>query len=487
MTKPIKPTFKRYVVVGRETSFTYPYQLDKATDIQVFRTRDGVTTGLTEAVDFDVNNLGNPRGGTITPLIPQLPLTIGDIWSLLRIQSVDRPKNFKRRGPFAADESNPQFQKIVRNEEDAERDADEAIRQDPAIISELNPLIPQPKDRRALLFVEDAGKFSMVVSNSDPDNIEGTLGDAELAAAQAAAAASAADLSETAASLLASSADGFATNAENSAAGVPSLYKTVVIFSGTPTLAQNGVSFNVDTDSFSPVNLPTQATLGSADYRVAFTKVAGSNDLVLDPPGASTINGSASNFVLPDMFALVDAVYDGATDNWIVSARTGQDERILQIQTKTVSTVNTGNGNITQSDSIPTSSQGTQAMDIAITPKEATSRLKIKCHLIVSTVALFGTAFTIALFRDGVATAFACSAQETSFGTFSGNQGTATREMKTLIVSADIPANSTNQTIIRVRFGSGGGTQTYTLNGKAGLRKFGGVASSIIFVKEYQV
>jgi len=54
-----------------------------------------------------------------------------------------------------------------------------------------------------------------------------------------------------------------------------------------------------------------------------------------------------------------------------------------------------------------------------------------------------------------------------------------------LTIGADIPANSKSATIIKVRIGASGGSGLVTLNGKSGSRRFGGVASSLIIIKEY--
>ena len=122
-------------------------------------------------------------------------------------------------------------------------------------------------------------------------------------------------------------------------------------------------------------------------------------------------------------------------------------------------------------DTIPQSTEGTQAFSLAFTPLFSTSKLKIDITLVAaSTVSVY---FTGALFKDADAGALAAASimgydsypTTLSFSHFMNSPGTASVTFK-------------------VRFG-GHSTNNVALNGFNALRKLGGVAASSLTITEY--
>lgn len=126
-------------------------------------------------------------------------------------------------------------------------------------------------------------------------------------------------------------------------------------------------------------------------------------------------------------------------------------------------------------DTIPQNTEGREVATVSITPTSATSLL-----LIVGTVSMSnnnaGYTCGVGLFVDTTADALAAA--------FSGD-GSAEREQNITVYHV-VTAGSTTARTYKLRAGSGN-TGVTTINGAAGGRFFGGVASSGIFVVEFKV
>lgn len=145
---------------------------------------------------------------------------------------------------------------------------------------------------------------------------------------------------------------------------------------------------------------------------------------------------------------------------------------VVQIAATNYSAVATGSTMIPNDDTIPQITEGNEFMTQIITPKSATNRLFIEAKI---SLAVSSNASRIAaLFQD--ATANALAVQATYVGNFT--------DPVTLYITHDMVAGTTSSTTFRVR-GGADVAGTWTMNGQAGARKFGGVTLSSIKITEY--
>jgi len=134
--------------------------------------------------------------------------------------------------------------------------------------------------------------------------------------------------------------------------------------------------------------------------------------------------------------------------------------------------VATGTTSVSATDSIPTSGQGDQYLQVTITPRSATSKLVVE---VVISLSSSGTATTCmaALFQDATANALAAVAQ--------GSAGT--NNITTVNFRHVMTSGTTSSTTFKVRAGYNGAGTT-TVNGVASGRIFGGVCVSSIVIRE---
>lgn len=122
-------------------------------------------------------------------------------------------------------------------------------------------------------------------------------------------------------------------------------------------------------------------------------------------------------------------------------------------------------------DTIPQSSEGTEVLTLAITPKSATNYLVIE-------YSGFGyntnqVATTAALFKDSDAAAVAAGSTYIP-NTWSGQ----------ILVRYRVLAGSTTERTYKIRCGPAAGT--HYINGGAAVRRFGGVAATSLLITEYK-
>lgn len=152
------------------------------------------------------------------------------------------------------------------------------------------------------------------------------------------------------------------------------------------------------------------------------------------------------------------------------AASTGNSVQIVNTQTGSVSTGTTA---IPYDDSIPQNTEGDEYITLAITPTNASNKLKIE----VNVMGNHGTDshWSAALFQDS--TANALRASTTYAG--AGNGGS-------ISFTYFMTAGTTSATTFKVRAGGASGA-TFTFNGTGGNRRFGGVAASSITITEIKV
>jgi hypothetical protein len=165
---------------------------------------------------------------------------------------------------------------------------------------------------------------------------------------------------------------------------------------------------------------------------------------------------------------------DGNSQQWVpVSpAEVVPPSGLLQMQSFETGALATGSTSIPFDDTIPQITEGDEYMNLAFTPKLATSRLIIRAKAILSPV---GAANIVtALFQDALPNALAA---EVSYKNAAGWIGPHT-------VTHIMPAGSTTVRTFRLRAGIGGGGQL-TFNGAAAARYMGGAMASSLIVEEY--
>jgi hypothetical protein len=136
----------------------------------------------------------------------------------------------------------------------------------------------------------------------------------------------------------------------------------------------------------------------------------------------------------------------------------------------------TGTTLIPVTDTIPVNTLGDQYMSLAITPKLATSKLKIDIVAILSHDYIGSSMMTVALFQDATVNALACMPKPLIVAN-SPTPVCFTHWMTSGIVIA---------TTFKIRAGANN-VGTTTFNGVKGARIFGGVLASSITITEIAV
>ena len=174
-----------------------------------------------------------------------------------------------------------------------------------------------------------------------------------------------------------------------------------------------------------------------------------------------------------DTTGIIEFQSGGTTKATVNSSGLTSPGHVLQVVNFQTSAVATGTTLIPNDDTIPQNTEGTEFMTLAITPKSATSKLKIDVATYIcgsDTIRL-----TTALFQDSTANALAAVMSTPGFANIGGSGPSGFTHYMT--------AGTTSATTFKVRIG-GNSSVTVTLNGQGGTRRFGGVASSSITITE---
>lgn len=146
---------------------------------------------------------------------------------------------------------------------------------------------------------------------------------------------------------------------------------------------------------------------------------------------------------------------------------------IVQLVNYQTGALATGTTTIPYDDTIPQNTEGNEYMSLAITPKSATSKLKIDVIAMMTTSASAGW-ITVALFQDSTANALAAITSIFLSGSGYGGAVPLTHFMT---------AGTTSSTTFKVRLGcNNAGTTTF--NGQGGGRIYGGTMASSITITE---
>lgn len=173
---------------------------------------------------------------------------------------------------------------------------------------------------------------------------------------------------------------------------------------------------------------------------------------------------------------LMDATGYPAADGSQITALTygnitNATGKVLQVVQTQDGAVATGTTILPSDDTIPQITEGDEYMTLAITPKSATSRLRLDIKF---NAAPSAGNIVLALFRDAIAGALAVTEMRAATVNF----------LYSIPLLHDMPSPGLPATTFRVRAGLNV-AGTLTFNGVAGARKFGGVIDSGIVITEY--
>jgi len=146
--------------------------------------------------------------------------------------------------------------------------------------------------------------------------------------------------------------------------------------------------------------------------------------------------------------------------------------KLLQVVSAQTGAVATGTTVMPYNDTIPQKTEGDEYLTVAITPAHASNTLYISVSLHGGHSETLG-ASTIAIFQDTTANALACGSQ------FKGRA----LDTNSMYLQYKMAAGTTSATTFKLRAG-GGGSGTFTLNGRSSARIFGGVQTTAITVME---
>lgn len=149
---------------------------------------------------------------------------------------------------------------------------------------------------------------------------------------------------------------------------------------------------------------------------------------------------------------------------------------IQQVLTST-GEVATGSTVIPEDDTIPQNSEGDQYFTQAITPTSTVNLLQIESNAFFATSSGTNKTTIMAIFQDSTASALACSASYT----FASNVSSLAS------INYLMQSGTTSSTTFNIRAGNSSSAGTTTLNGTGGARKYGGVYSSYLSIKEIMV
>lgn len=160
-----------------------------------------------------------------------------------------------------------------------------------------------------------------------------------------------------------------------------------------------------------------------------------------------------------------------ATNSTAIATTAYADRVALQQKVSTITgAVATGTTVFPFDDTIPQNTEGDQYMSLAITPKSATSTLKIMAVAYVSSSVTNG--MVMGLFQDSTANALAVQGNVFS----AGNPGE-------LVLVHEMTSGTTSATTFKIRIG-GNNAGTTTFNGASGSRHYGGALASSITIEE---
>lgn len=256
-------------------------------------------------------------------------------------------------------------------------------------------------------------------------------------------------------------------------------------FSGTVTMNGKAINMAQGADIASATTTDIGAATGNYVKITGTTTITGLGTVqagtarFVEFTGALTLTHNATSLILEGGQNILTAAGDCAifvsegSGNWrclgyrYASANAGQ-------LVSTISTgVATGTTQLPCDDTIPQNTEGDQYMSLAITPRNAASKLEISVVWCGATNYAGVATITAALFQDSTANALACAPMISN----------AVNGMVAIAFKYTMTAGTTSSTTFKVRAGVNGANTT-TFNGNVGSRFYGGVMTSSITIRE---
>ena len=227
--------------------------------------------------------------------------------------------------------------------------------------------------------------------------------------------------------------------------------------------------------------LTVQDSNGTLAYLTDVNAVASAITSAVAASTVGMVDTSSAQIISNKGFATsTTATASQATTTTTLLASVGYADRVAvqQVVTTITGAVTTGTTTIPLDDSPPQNTEGTEFMTATITPKSATSKLRIDVNVNASQSAGSANNIIAALFQDSTADAIASNFN------FSSDSLATTNIQFTWVMTS----GTTSATTFKVRVGAQSSIPaTVTFNGTAGSRVLGGTIASSIIIEEFGI
>ncbi len=251
-------------------------------------------------------------------------------------------------------------------------------------------------------------------------------------------------------------------------AGEDPRFPNLYLNDATPSVAFGARKQTFKTQSTAPTTITMfdDGIIGQ-EISVIFTD----NNTTIDFTGTN-LKGNNNQDYLGQVNDRLNCIFDGTY--WICTINSANSGEIVQVITYQTGAVNTGATVMPIDDSIPTNTEGTELMSLAITPTSATNKIIIEIEAQLS--AASANKIGGALYQDSNVNALAANCIGNTVNGWDGAP-------MPLTLKHIMTAGTTSPTTFKFRAGPAGAT-TITFNGSGGVRLFGGVMASSITITE---
>lgn len=146
MTVNQNDRLNQYISAGGQTVYNYTFRVLDSNDIEIQRLRADVVTTLVNTVDYTVQNIATPAGGTITLTAPDLA---GDVYAIYGIHEYGGG-TFSQVTGFISSDANSIIDKTIEICQQNRRDIDRSIRA--PLVDDAPDMELPPKADRALKY-----------------------------------------------------------------------------------------------------------------------------------------------------------------------------------------------------------------------------------------------------------------------------------------------------------------------------------------------